>query len=135
MTIVRTVLYVFSALFVLGGLLFVLPWGWLNAFMGWFGPYTYPDDPHIQYAVKITMATFAWVGVLMAVTVFQGAKYQAIMLLFGLMYLSLAVCALVLVWIYALPWPFYGDVVSSAVLGALFLVYRSQTLSREAPSG
>ncbi len=39
MKTVRTLLYVFSALFMLSAVVVFLPWDWLNAFMALFGEY------------------------------------------------------------------------------------------------
>ena len=126
MTVMRIALYVVSALF-LAPLVFVfLPWNALNAFMGLFGPFAYPDAPIVQYTVKVMLVIFFWIGVVIAVAVSRPEKYQVILLVLGLTFLSLAVFSLALGWIYGLPWFFYLDAVSSAIVGPLFLVYRSQ---------
>ena len=55
MNVIRIVLYVASALMLASAIMAVLPWGTLNAFMGWFGPFAYPDEPLVQYTVKVTL--------------------------------------------------------------------------------
>ncbi len=39
MKTVRTLLYIFSAVFMLSAVIVFLPWDWLNAFMALFGEY------------------------------------------------------------------------------------------------
>ncbi len=126
MQAIRWILYLFSALFVLSAVFVFLPWSTLNAFMGWFGPYAYPDEPLVQYSVKALLALFFWIGVLMFVVVARPEKYPAILLVFACLFLSFAVIALGLGWAYAVPWFFYIDAVSSVVVGALFLACRAQ---------
>ncbi len=128
MNAIRTVLYVASALFVVAIVFVFLPWSSVNAFLGWFGPFAYPDDPIVQYTVKMVLVIFFWFGVLMATAVSRAEKYQLILLIFGLTFLSVAGFAFGLGWVYDLPWFFYLDGVSSAVVGALLLVYRSQAV-------
>jgi hypothetical protein len=135
MKAIRTILYVVSALFVLSAVFVFLPWSAMNAFMGWFGPFAYPNDPFVVYTVKISLVMFAWVGILMAAAVFQAAKYQLFLLIFGATFLSAAGIAVGLVQFYAVPWILYFDGISSAVVGALFLVCRSQALRQESSSG
>ena len=84
--------------------------------------------------VKMVLVIFCWLGVLMATAVSQAEKYQLILLIFGLTFLSVAGFAFGLSWVYDLPWLFYLDGVSSAVVGALLLVYRSQAVGRETPN-
>ena len=128
MNVVKAALYVASALFVLSAVLFaVLPWSTINAVMSWFGPFAYPDDPVVQYTVRMMLVIFFWLGILMAVAVSQAGRYRLILLIFGLTFLSAAGFALVLVWIHDWPRIMYVDGASAAVLGALFLIYRSQT--------
>ncbi len=126
MNVVKAALYVASALFMLSAVFAVLPWSMLNAFIAWFGPFTYPDDPVVQYTVRIMLLIFFWLGILMAVAVSQAGKYRFNLLIFGLTFLSTAGFALVLVWIHELPSIFYLDAASAGVVGALFLIYRSQ---------
>ncbi|MFQ5955796.1 MAG: hypothetical protein ACE5JZ_12095 [Kiloniellales bacterium] len=126
MKTVRTLLYVISGLFMLSVVFVFLPWGWLNAFMGWFGPFAYPDDPMVQYTVKIMLAVFFWIGILMAAAVYRAESNPLFLLIFGLTFVSLAAVVLALVSVYQLPWLMYGDAVSAVVTGALFLVYRWQ---------
>lgn len=124
MNVIKTILYVASALFMLSAVFAILPWGALNAFIAWFGPFAYPDDPMVQYTVKIMLVIFFWLGILMAVAVSQPGRYRSFLSIFGLTFLSSAGFAVVVVWIYGLPMVFYLDGVSSAALGALFLIYR-----------
>ena len=56
----------------------------------------------------------------------QAGRYRFNLLIFGLTFLSTAGFALVLVWIHDLPSIFYLDAASAGVVGALFLIYRSQ---------
>jgi hypothetical protein len=130
MKVVKVALYVASALFMLSAVFAVLPWSTLNAFIAWFGPFAYPDDPLVQYTVRIMLVIFFWLGILMAVAVSQAGKYRFILLIFGLTLLSAAGFALALVWIHDWPRIFYLDGASAAVVGALFLIYR-----RTAPPG
>ncbi len=71
MKTVRTLLYVFSALFMLSVVFVFLPWDWLNAFMALFGEYVYPDDSLVQYTVRMMLALAFWIGVLMAAAVYR----------------------------------------------------------------
>jgi hypothetical protein len=132
MKTVRTLLYVFSALFMLSVVFVFAPWDWLNAFMALFGEYVYPDDPLVQYTVRLMMALAFWIGVLMAVAVYQAENNPLFLLILGLTFLSLAPVTVGLVWVYQLPLLFYSDAVSSVVVGVLFLVYRGQVTSRGA---
>ncbi len=134
MKTVRTLLYVISALFMLSVVGVFLPWDWLNAFMGWFGPFAYPDDPMVQYSVKIMLAVFFWIGILMAAAVYRAESDPLFLLIFGLTYLSLAAVVAALVPVYQLPWLMYGDAASSVLTGVLFLVYRWQVMARGTPS-
>ncbi len=126
MKVVKAALYVASAFFMLSAVFAVLPWSRLNALIGWFGPFAYPDDPLVQYTVRIMLVICFWLGFLMAVAVSQAGKYRFILLIFGLTFLSAAGFAMALVWIHDLPWIFYLDAASAGVVGALFLIYRSQ---------
>ncbi len=132
MKTVRTLLYVFSALFMLSVVFVFLPWDWLNAFMALFGEYVYPDDPLVQYTVRIMLALAFWFGVLMAAAIYRAENDPFFLLILGLTFLSLAPVTVGLVWVYQLPLLFYSDAVSSVVVGVLFLVYRWQVTSRGA---
>ena len=132
MKTVRTLLYVFSAFFMLSAVFLFLPWDWLNAFMALFGEYVYPDDPLVQYTVRMMLALAFWIGVLMAAAVYQAENDPLFLLILGLTFLSLAPVTVGLVWVYQLPLLFYSDAVSSLVVGVLFLVYRWQVISRGA---
>ncbi len=131
MNVIRIVLYVASALMLASAILAVLPWGTLNAFMGWFGPFAYPDEALVQYTVKVTLVVMFWVGVVMAVAVWRPVDFELILLILGLTFLSLGGFALVLGWVYGVPWFFYIDAAFSVAVGVLFVVYRSQALARE----
>ncbi len=76
MKTVRTLLYVFSALFMLSVVFVFLPWDWLNAFMALFGEYVYPDDSLVQYTVRMMLALAFWFGVLMAAAVYRAENDQ-----------------------------------------------------------
>jgi len=132
MKTVRTLLYVFSALFMLSVVFVFAPWDWLNAFMALFVEYVYPDDPLVQYTFRLMLALAFWIGVLMAVAVYQAENNPLFLLILGLTFLSLAPVTVGLVWVYQLPLLFYSDAVSSVVVGVLFLVYRGQVTSRGA---
>ncbi len=132
MKTVRTLLYVFSALFMLSLVIVFLPWDWLNAFMALFGEYVFPDDSLVKYTVRLMMALAFCVGVLMAAAVYRAENDPLFLLIFGLTFLSLALVTVGLVWVYQLPLLFYSDAVSSVVVGVLFLVYRGQVTSRVA---
>ncbi len=132
MKTVRTLLYVFSALFMLSVVFVFLPWDWLNAFIALFGEYAYPDDPLVQYTFRTMMVLVFWFGVLMAAAVYRAGNDPLLLLILGLTFLSLAPVAVGLVWVYRLPPIFYSDAVSSVVVGVLFLVYRRQVTSRGA---
>ena len=108
-----------------------MPWSTLNAFMGWFGPYAFPDEPLVQYAVKTMMAVFFWLGVLMAVAVWRAAHHELILLILAWTFLSLGGACLVLGWVYGVPWFFYIDAAVSIAIGALLMKYRSQALALE----
>ncbi len=123
-----------SALFMLSVVGVFLPWDWLNALMGWFGPFAYPDDPMVQYSVKIMLAVFFWIGILMVAAVTRAESDPLFLLIFGLTYLSLAAVVAALVPVYQLPWLMYGDAASSVLTGVLFLVYRWQVMGRGTPS-
>ncbi len=112
MKTVRTLLYVFSALFMLSLVIVFLPWDWLNAFMALFGEYVFPDDPLVKYTVRLMMALAFWVGVLMAAAVYRAENDPLFLLIFGLTFLSLAPVTVGLVWVYQLPLLFYSDAVS-----------------------
>ena len=56
MKTVRTLLYVFSAFFMLSVVFLFLPWDWLNAFMALFGEYVFPHDSLVQYTVRMMLA-------------------------------------------------------------------------------
>ena len=128
MTLVKGILYTASALFVLSGVFAVLPMGALNAFLGWFGPFAYPDDALVHYSIKLMMLIMAWLGVLMAFCVHEAERHGQVLLGLGVAFLSMAVLALGLIWAYALPEVFYFDPVTAAIVGALFLVLRRQTV-------
>ncbi len=132
MKTVRTLLYVISALFMLSVVIVFLPWDLLNAFMALFGEYVYPDDPLVQYTVRLMMALVFWIGVLMAAAVHRAENDPLFLLILGLTFLSLVPVTVGLVWVYQLPLLFYSDAVSSVVIGVLFLVYRWQVTSRGA---
>ena len=129
MKTVRTLLYVFSALFMLSVVFVFLPWDWLNAFMALFGEYVYPDDSLVQYTVRMMLALVFWFGVRMAAAIYRAENNSLFLLILGLTFLSLAPVTVGLVWVYQLPLLFYSDAVSSVVVGVLFLVYRWQFTS------
>jgi hypothetical protein len=131
MNVIRIVLYVASALVLATAILAFLPWGTLNAFMGWFGPFAYPDEPLVQYTVKVIFVVFAWLGVVMAVAVRRPEEYELLLLILGLLFLSVAGFCLVIGWVYGVAWFFYLDAAFSAAVGVLFVVYRSQALAQE----
>ena len=126
MTIVKGALYAASGLFVLAGVFAILPLGALNAFLGWFGPFAYPDDALVTYTVKLMVLIMAWLGVLMAVAVHGADRHGPLLLGLGAAFLSMAALAVGLIWAYALPGVFYADPVTAAIVGALFLVLRRQ---------
>ena len=129
MKTVRTLLYVFSAFFMLSVVFLFLPWDWLNAFMALFGEYVYPHDTLVQYTVRMMLALTFWFGVLMAAAVYRAESDPLFPLILGLTLLSLAPITVGLVWVYQLTPLFYIDAVSSVVIGVLFLVYRSLRMS------
>ena len=129
MKTVRTLLYVFSAFFMLSAVFLFLPWDWLNAFMALFGEYVFPHDSLVQYTVRMMLALTFWFGVLMAAAVYRAETDPLFLLILGLTFLSLAPVTVGLVWVYQLPLLFYIDAVSSMVIGVLFLVYRSLRMS------
>ncbi len=131
MNVIRIVLYVASALMLASAILVFLPWSALNAFMGWFGPFAYPDEALVQYTVKVTLVVMFWVGVVMAVAVWRPVDFELILLILGLTFLSLGGFCLVIGWVYGVAWFFYLDAAFSAAVGVLFVVYRSQALARE----
>ena len=131
MNVIRIVLYVASALMLASAILAFLPWGTLNAFMGWFGPFAYPDEPLVQYTVKASFFVFAWLGVVMAVAVRRPEEYELMLLILGLLFLSVAGFCLVIGWVYGVAWFFYLDAAFSAAVGVLFVIYRSQALAHE----
>ena len=126
MTIVKGVLYAASALFVLSGVFAVLPMGALNAFLGWFGPFAYPDDALVHYSIKLMLLIMAWLGVLMAFAVHGAERHGQLLSGLGVAFLSMAVLALGLIWTLALPGVFYFDPVTAAAVGVLFLNLRRQ---------
>lgn len=126
MTIVKGVLYAAGALFVLSGVFAVLPIGSLNAFLGWFGPFAYPDDALVTYSIKLMLLIMAWLGVLMAFAVYGAERHGQLLLGLGLAFLSMAVLALSLIWSLDLPAVFYADPVTAALVGVLFLTLRRQ---------
>ena len=130
MTVVKGVLYAASALFVLTGVFAVLPMGALNTFLGWFGPFAYPDDALVHYSIKLMVLMMAWLGVLMAFAVNKAESHGQVLMGLGVAFLSLAVLSLALIWAYALPGISYFDPVTAAIIGALFL-----TLRRRAAAG
>ncbi len=130
MKTVRTLLYLFSALFMLSAVVVFLPWDWLNAFMALFSEYVYPDDPLVQYTVRMMLALAFWIGVLMAAAVYRAENDPFFLLILGWTFLSLAPVTVGLVWVYQLPPLFYSDAVKLVVVGVLFLVYRRQVTSR-----
>lgn len=130
MTVVKGVLYAASALFVLAGVFAVLPIGALNAFLGWFVPFAYPDDPLVHYSIKLMVLIMAWLGALMAFAVHGAERQGQVLLGLGAAFLSMAVLALVLIWTLALPGVFYVDPVAAAIVGALFLTLRRQTAAQ-----
>ncbi len=115
-------------MFVLSGVFAVLPMGAFNAFLGWFGPFAYPDDALVAYSINLMMLIMAWLGVLMAFAVNKAEHYGPVLMGLGYGFLSMAVLALALIWAYALPGVFYFDPVTAAIIGALFLVLRRQTV-------
>ena len=80
MKTVRTLLYVFSAFFMLSVVFLFLPWDWLNAFMALFGEYVFPHDSLVQYLVRMMLALTFWFGVLMAAAVYRLGNLDATIL-------------------------------------------------------
>lgn len=130
MNVIRIVLYAASALMLASVIMAVLPWSALNAFMGWFGPYAYPDEPLVQYTVKAMFFVFAWLGVAMAAAVRRPEENEQMLLILGLLFLSVGVFCLVTGWVYGVAWFFYLDAAFSAAVGVLFVVYRSRAPAR-----
>lgn len=127
MQAIKMILYAFSAFFILCGLLIFLPMDSINGFMTGFGPIAYPDAPIVAYTVKNFFLIIAAVGVLLAVAVRDPVRHQSVLLVLGGTCLAAAVLCLSLGWVYALPPFFYIDAISSAAIGLLVLVYRTQT--------
>ncbi len=128
MKAMKGVLYVVSALFIVSAVFIFIPWSSLNAFMGLFAPVAYPDVPIVQYTVKIFFLIMFWIGVLLAVAVHRPEQHETTLAVIGGLWLSAAVLCLALGWIYGVPRFFYLDALSSAVIGALILLYRAQAL-------
>lgn len=128
MSVIKGILYVVSALFVLSGLLVFVPWGALNALMVTFQAPPYPGVAVVQYTVKMFFLITFWIGALLALAVRQPHQHQAVLLIFAAMFVSAAVVCLALGWTYEAPRFFYWDAVSSAVIGLLVLLYRVQAL-------
>lgn len=131
MKAMQGILYVVSALFVLSAVFIFVPWASLNAFMGLFAPVAYPDAPIVQYTVKILFLITFWIGVLLAVAVHRPERHETALAVIGGLCLSAAVFSLGLGWVYGVPRFFYLDALSSAVIGALILVYRARASKRE----
>ncbi len=129
MNAIKLVLYGVGGLCCLGALITaLLPWDTLNALIGLFGPFGFPDQPLVQYTVKTMMVIVFWIGVLIAVAVSEPEKYQLILAVLAGTFLSSAAACLAVGWIYGVPWFFYFDAVFLAVGGALLAVYRRQAL-------
>ena len=131
MNATRNILYIASGLIAASTILVFVPWSTLNAFMAWFGPFAFPDDPLVQYTVKVMMLIFFWLGVLMAVAVRRAAHHELILLILGWTFISAGGACLVLGWVYGVPWFFYVDAAVSGAVGVLLVIYRSQVLARE----
>ena len=131
MNAIRNILYIASALIAASVILVFVPWSTLNAFLAWFGPFAFPDDPLVQYTVKVMMLIFFWLGVLMAVAVWRAAHHELILLILAWTFMSAGGACLALGWIYGVPWFFYIDAAVSAAVGVLLILYRSQALARE----
>lgn len=129
MSILKGILYVFAALFVLSGLFVFLPWTTLNGFMTAFDAPAYPADAIVQYTVRAFFIIIFWVGVLLALAVREPVKLQAALAVIAGMCLTCGVACLAMGWIYALPAFFYLDAVSGLVIGALILAYRHCALT------
>ncbi len=124
MKAMQYLLYVFALLFVLSGVFAVLPWPWINGFMGWSGGVAFPDDAIVVYTLRSFLLVTFWIGVLIFLVARDpAANAQSALALSG-MFLSAAVLCLVLGLRYELPAFFYFDVISAAVLGTLLLAYR-----------
>ena len=70
------------------------------------------------------------IGVLIVAAISQAVKYQLVLLILGLNFLGWGVFCLALARVYGVPWFFYSDAFTSACVGALFVVYRSQAMSK-----
>ncbi|MEE8622849.1 MAG: hypothetical protein V3T27_03060 [Alphaproteobacteria bacterium] len=128
MKAMQGILYVVSALFIVSAVFIFLPWSSLNAIMGLFTPVAYPDVPIVQYTVKLFFLIFFWIGVLLAVAVYRPEQHGTTLAVIGGLCLSIAVLSLALGWIYGVAKFFYLDALSSAVIGALILLFRAQAL-------
>ncbi len=131
MNAIRNILYIASALIAASVILVFVPWSTLNAFLAWFGPFAFPDDPLVQYTVKVMMLIFFWLGVLMAAAVWRAAQHELILLILGWTFISAGGACLVLGWVYGVPWFFYIDAAVSGAVGVLAVIYRSLALARK----
>ena len=131
MTIVKYVLYLFALVFVVSGVFAVLPFPWINNYMEWAGSVTFPGDAIAVYTMRSFLLIILWLGVLIYVAVREPVTHGHVLQILGGMFLSTAVLCLVLGTRYGLPHFYYYDVISSAVLGVLLIVY--QRANRAAP--
>ncbi len=51
--------YINSALFPASLVFVFLPWNMLNAFLGWVGPFAYPDEPIVRYSSRPCWSPFS----------------------------------------------------------------------------
>lgn len=135
MNILKGVLFIIAALFIVSGLFIFLPWTTINGLMATFGAPVYPPDGIVQYTVRVFFLVIFWSGVLLALAVREPVKLQAVLVVMAGLCLSCAVACLVLGWLYALPPFFYADAISSAVIGVLILMYRQRALAASAGAG
>ena len=131
MTIVKYVLYLIALLFVVSGVFAVLPFPWINNYMEWAGSISFPGDPIAVYTLRSFMLVILWLGVLIYVAVREPVRHGLVLQILGGMFVTTAVLCWVLGTRYGLPHFYYYDVVSSAVLGVLLIVY--QRGNRAAP--
>ena len=128
--LLRLVLAVFGLVCCLSGLLIVLPGSWFEEMVGWFvgeeaAGEIWPTGPMFDYLLRVSMAAYLWIGVVLLVAAGDPEKQKAQIDVAVGMLVVLAVVTLTAGLLNGLPWSwFLGDAIPCAVAALLIGVLR-----------
>jgi hypothetical protein len=125
----KIVLWICAVCCLLGFVAAALPWAVIVACFEWFDLKPPPTEPVMTYMLRVSVATFGFIGIFFVLLARNPLKYGGMLPLAAYGLLCFGVFCLVGGIRYGLPaWAYSGDVAFGLVAGILILTFRKKAL-------